>query len=86
MPSATPFSKREARRRDESGNARDHLLPVYRLRPCDRAGRIARLCTPAPDYADAVWGQAFLRSRVILEEGGVEMHFVATDESAAKTP
>jgi dCMP deaminase len=41
---------------------------------------IARLCTPAPDYSDAVWGQAFLRSRVILEEGGVRMHFL--DEGA----
>ena len=38
---------------------------------------IAFLCTPAPDYADAVWGEAFRRSRVILEEGGVRMHFAA---------
>jgi dCMP deaminase len=37
---------------------------------------IAHLCTPAPDYSDAVWGDAFRRSRVILEEGGVEMHVV----------
>jgi dCMP deaminase len=36
---------------------------------------IAHLCTPAPDYADPVWGNAFLRSRVILEEGCVAMHF-----------
>lgn len=36
---------------------------------------ISHLCTPAPDYGDAVWGQSFLRSRVILEEGGVVMHF-----------
>ena len=45
---------------------------------------IARLCTPAPDYADAVWGEAFLRSRVILEEGGVAMHFVDADETAER--
>jgi dCMP deaminase len=46
---------------------------------------IARLCTPAPDYADAVWGQSFLRSRVILEEGGVVMHFVDADGPADNT-
>ena len=46
---------------------------------------IARLCTPAPDYADAVWGQSFLRSRVILEEGGVVMHFVDADGAADNT-
>ncbi len=43
---------------------------------------IGRLCTPAPDYADAVWGEAFLRSRVILEEGGVAMDFVDAVEAA----
>ncbi|MBV9517942.1 MAG: CMP deaminase [Hyphomicrobiales bacterium] len=42
---------------------------------------ITRLCTPAPDYADAVWGQSFLRSRVILEEGGVATQFADADES-----
>jgi len=42
---------------------------------------ITRLCTPAPDYDDAVWGQSFLRSRVILEEGGVAMQFADADES-----
>jgi dCMP deaminase len=34
---------------------------------------IARLLSPEPALDDAVWGQSFLRSRVILEEGGVEM-------------
>jgi len=42
---------------------------------------ISRLCTPSPDYADAVWGESFLRSRVILEEGGVAMLFF--DEARA---
>ncbi|SEE40207.1 dCMP deaminase [Rhizobiales bacterium GAS188] len=37
---------------------------------------IAHLCTPAPDYEDAAWGDAFHRSRVILEEGGVAIHVV----------
>ncbi len=34
---------------------------------------IARLISPEPALDDEVWGQSFLRSRVILEEGGVEM-------------
>jgi dCMP deaminase len=33
--------------------------------------------TPPPAFDDAVWGQAFLRSRVILEEGGVEVRHVS---------
>jgi dCMP deaminase len=37
---------------------------------------IAYLCTPEPALDDPVWGEAFLRSRVIIEEGGVEMVFV----------
>jgi dCMP deaminase len=34
---------------------------------------ITRLLSPEPALEDPVWGQSFLRSRVILEEGGVEM-------------
>jgi dCMP deaminase len=34
---------------------------------------IARLVSPEPALDDAVWGESFLRSRVILEEGGVEL-------------
>jgi dCMP deaminase len=34
---------------------------------------MARLISPEPALGDAVWGEAFLRSRVILEEGGVEL-------------
>ncbi|UZE49283.1 deoxycytidylate deaminase [Rhodopseudomonas sp. P2A-2r] len=34
---------------------------------------IARLVSPEPALEDAVWGESFLRSRVILEEGGVEL-------------
>lgn len=34
---------------------------------------IARLVSPVPALDDAVWGESFLRSRVILEEGGVEL-------------
>lgn len=32
--------------------------------------------TPEPALADPVWGEAFLRSRVILEEGGVTLRLV----------
>ena len=34
---------------------------------------ITRLLSPEPALDDEVWGQSFLRSRIILEEGGVEM-------------
>jgi dCMP deaminase len=34
---------------------------------------MARLLSPEPALDDAVWGESFLRSRVILEEGGVEL-------------
>jgi dCMP deaminase len=43
---------------------------------------IARLVTPSPAYDDPIWGKAFLRSRVILEEGGVGMEF--TDNRPAR--
>jgi dCMP deaminase len=36
---------------------------------------IVCLDTPPPDLNDPVWGQSFVRSRVILEEGGVELRF-----------
>jgi len=38
---------------------------------------IADLVTPEPALADPVWGESFLRSRVILEEGGVNFHWQA---------
>ncbi|MBN9525359.1 MAG: CMP deaminase [Alphaproteobacteria bacterium] len=40
---------------------------------------ISRLYTLEPDLADPVWGRAFVASRVILEEGGVEMNFLDRD-------
>jgi dCMP deaminase len=36
---------------------------------------IVCLDTPPPDLDDPVWGQSFIRSRLILEEGGVELRF-----------
>lgn len=37
-----------------------------------------------PDLADPVWGEAFLSSRVILEEGGVALHFSARDPTGVR--
>jgi dCMP deaminase len=34
---------------------------------------ITRLLSPEPELDDPIWGPSFLRSRVILEEGGVEL-------------
>lgn len=31
--------------------------------------------TPEPALSDPVWGEAFIRSRMILDEGGVELRF-----------
>ena len=35
-----------------------------------------RLITTAPAFDDPVWGASFPRSKAILEEGGVALHFV----------
>lgn len=34
---------------------------------------IVRLLSPEPALDDPIWGASFVRSRVIIEEGGVEM-------------
>lgn len=34
---------------------------------------MVRLISPEPALDDPVWGESFLRSRIILEEGGVEL-------------
>jgi dCMP deaminase len=68
----------EAARRGVATEAATLATTFFPCIDCARAivqSGIAHLVTPAPDYADAVWGEAFRRSRVILEEGGVEMHF-----------
>jgi dCMP deaminase len=43
---------------------------------------IADVYTLPPDLADPVWGEAFLSSRVILEEGGVRLHFSTRDPAS----
>lgn len=40
---------------------------------------ISDVHTLPPDLADSVWGVAFLSSRVILQEGGVRLHFSMRD-------
>jgi dCMP deaminase len=69
----------EAARRGTATEAATLATTFFPCIDCARAivqSGIAHLCTPVPDYADAVWGEAFLRSRIILEEGGVHMYFV----------
>jgi dCMP deaminase len=75
----------EAARRGTATKTATLATTFFPCIDCARAivqSGIDLLCTPAPDYSDAVWGNAFLRSRIILEEGGVQMHFV--DEGAAR--
>jgi dCMP deaminase len=69
----------EAARRGVATEAATLATTFFPCIDCARAivqSGIARLLTPAPAYDDPVWGDAFLRSRVILEEGGVRMEFV----------
>jgi dCMP deaminase len=69
----------EAARRGTATEAATLASTFFPCIDCARAivqSRIAHLCTPAPAYSDPVWGASFLRSRIILEEGGVQMHFV----------
>lgn len=64
-----------------AGRALDGATLATSFFPCIDCARaivqtgIARLVTPEPALEDPVWGTAFLRSRVILEEGGVELAF-----------
>lgn len=40
---------------------------------------IRHVHTLPPELADPVWGESFVHSRVILEEGGVKLHFSTRD-------
>ena len=42
---------------------------------------IARVISPPPAYDDPVWGVAFLRSRIILEEAGVQLDLGGTPQA-----
>lgn len=69
----------EAAKRGVATEAATLVTTFFPCIDCARAivqSGIAYLCTPAPDYGDPVWGDAFRRSRVILEEGGVRMRFM----------
>lgn len=69
----------EAARRGLS-TAGGHLTTTFF--PCIDCARaivdtgIACLDTPAPAFADPVWGTSFERSQVILQEGGVKIRVV----------
>ncbi len=60
---------------------------IATFHPCADCARaivqagIATLYTLAPDFADPLWGNAFLCSRTVLEEGGVQV--VHLDRDAA---
>ena len=47
---------------------------------------IARLVTPEPALDDPVWGDSFPRSRIILEEGGVELLLLPDPKNPAGDP
>jgi len=55
---------------------------ITTFHPCADCARaivqagIASLHTPAPNFADPLWGTAFHRSRAILEEGGVRVAYL----------
>jgi len=69
----------EAARRGVATSGAHLTTTFFPCIDCARAivlAGIVCLDTPEPDLRDPVWGESFLRSRVILEEGGVEMRFV----------
>ena len=43
------------------------------------------LDTPAPAFADPVWGPSFERSQIILQEGGVEIRVVDGGNEAGRS-
>ena len=56
--------------------------------PCVECARaivqsgIRHVHTIPPDLTDPVWGESFIYSRAVLQEGGVEMHFSTRDPAA----
>lgn len=44
---------------------------------------VKAVVTPPPAFDDPVWGASFPRSKAILEEGGVELRFVASRGASA---
>jgi dCMP deaminase len=45
---------------------------------------IACIDTPAPAFADPVWGPSFERSQIILQEGGVDIRTVEVGNETGK--
>lgn len=62
-----------------AGRALDGATIATTFFPCIDCARaivqsgFRRLITPPPAFDDAVWGVAFERSQIILQEGGVEI-------------
>jgi dCMP deaminase len=46
---------------------------------------ISCLDTPAPAFADPVWGPSFERSQIILQEGGVDIRIVDAENEAGNS-
>ncbi len=72
-----------------SGRRLEGATIVSTFFPCIDCARaivqsgMTRLVTYEPAFDDPVWGASFPRSRIILEEGGVELKFV---QAAASKP
>ncbi len=68
-----------------AGVALDGATLVSTYFPCVDCARaivqsgIRHLHTLPPDLSDPVWGESFIYSRTVLQEGGVEMHFSKRD-------
>ena len=68
-----------------SGLATAGATLITTFHPCADCARaivqagIVNLHTPAPDFADPLWGPAFRCSRAILEEGGVRVVYLERD-------
>jgi dCMP deaminase len=71
------------------GTAGAHLTTTFF--PCIDCARaivdsgIKCLDTPAPAFADPVWGPSFERSQIILQEGGVEIRVVDAENEAGRS-
>ena len=75
----------EAARRGIATEGASITSTFFPCADCARAivvSGIVTLNTVAPDLDDPVWGEHFVRSRVILEEGGVRTHFLPRELAA----
>ena len=72
----------------KAGIALDRATLASTYFPCVDCARaivqsgIRHVHTLPPDLSDPVWGESFIYSRTVLQEGGVEMHFSTRDPAA----